>query len=325
MTASVTVLALRPLGVGDLLTGIPALRALRRHFQGSRVLLAAPPRLRALARHVDAVDDVLPAEPLRPVAGVEHPDVAVDLHGRGPASQRVLLALRPGMLIAFRNSEVAETAGMPQWHQDEHEVARWCRLLSESGIPADPSDLGIAPPCTELGRAYHGCAVIHPGAAYAARKWPAERFVTVARHCVRRGLRVVVTGGPEEAALGDGVSASTPGAVSLAARTTMLELLDVVGHAAIVVSGDTGVAHMATATGRPSVVLFGPTPPAWWGPPGERTQHRVLWAGRRGDPHGQRPDRGLLEIDIPSVIAAVDSVLETAGRNGSAIGASSAA
>jgi ADP-heptose:LPS heptosyltransferase len=53
----------------------------------------------------------------------------------------------------------------------------------------------------------------------------------------------------------------------------------------------------------PSVVLFGPTPPAEWGPPPERPWHRVLWAGRRGDPNGPEPDPGLLEIEPDAVVA----------------------
>jgi ADP-heptose:LPS heptosyltransferase len=56
-----------------------------------------------------------------------------------------------------------------------------------------------------------------------------------------------------------------------------------------VLCADTGVAHLATAFGTPSVVLFGPTPPARWGPPPERTRHRVLWSGGRGDANGDRP------------------------------------
>jgi ADP-heptose:LPS heptosyltransferase len=72
------------------------------------------------------------------------------------------------------------------------------------------------------------------------------------------------------------------------------------------VCGDTGVAHLATAFGTPSVVLFGPTPPSEWGPPPNRPRHQVLWAGRRGDPHGQSPDAGLLAIEVPDVLGALN-------------------
>jgi hypothetical protein len=51
-------------------------------------------------------------------------------------------------------------------------------------------------------------------------------------------------------------------------------------------------------------VLFGPVSPALWGPPANG-RHRVLWAGRTGDPHADAPDPGLLEISPEQVIAAL--------------------
>jgi uncharacterized protein YjbJ (UPF0337 family) len=62
----------------------------------------------------------------------------------------------------------------------------------------------------------------------------------------------------------------------------------------------------------PSVVLFGPTPPAEWGPPPDRPWHRALWAGRRGDPHAKAPDAGLLAISVEDVLAALNR--DAAGR-----------
>jgi ADP-heptose:LPS heptosyltransferase len=67
------------------------------------------------------------------------------------------------------------------------------------------------------------------------------------------------------------------------------------------------VAHLATALGTPSLVLFGPTSPARWGPP-DRAIHRVLWAGRTGDPHASRPDPGLLAIGEDDVLQALETL-----------------
>jgi ADP-heptose:LPS heptosyltransferase len=75
----------------------------------------------------------------------------------------------------------------------------------------------------------------------------------------------------------------------------------------LLICGDTGVAHIATATGTPSVLLFGPTPPGFWGP---RTAgpHVVLWAGQTGDPHADRPHDGLLRITHDEVLDAVETI-----------------
>ncbi|WP_449062773.1 glycosyltransferase family 9 protein, partial [Planomonospora algeriensis] len=71
--------------------------------------------------------------------------------------------------------------------------------------------------------------------------------------------------------------------------------------------------HLASAFATPSVVLFGPVPPALWGPP-PGGPHTALWAGSRGDPHGERPDPGLLRIEVPQVLDAALDRLEVTVR-----------
>ena len=305
--------ALRALGLGDLLTAVPGLRALAGAFPGHRRVLAAPRALTPLALLTGTVDEVVPAEPLAPLpAAMCGPDVAVNLHGRGPESHRVLARLRPARTIAFANADAGVTG--PRWRADEHEVARWCRLLSESGVPADPSRLGIPAPAIAVPDVVRGATVVHPGAASASRRWPAERFAAVARAERAAGRTVVVTGGPDETGLARRVAAGAglPGAAVLAGRTCLLELAAVVAAAGRVVCGDTGVAHLATALGTPSLTLFGPVSPRLWGPPAEDPRHRALWAGREGDPHGRRPDPGLLRLTVPAVIHALASLPEAA-------------
>jgi ADP-heptose:LPS heptosyltransferase len=305
------VLVLRALGLGDLLTGVPALRGLRRAYPDHRIVLATPPELTPLALASGAVDEVLPARGLAPLGAPARPDVAVNLHGRGPESHRLLRGLRPGRLVAFRSTE-ADHAGGPDWYAGEYEVARWCRLLAAHGIPADPGDLALPPP--QAGRP--GRVVVHPGAAHPRRRWPAERFAAVARELADAGEDVVVTGSAAEEPLARGVAAAAglpPGAV-LAGRTDAGQLAGIVAAARLVVCGDTGVAHLATAYGTPSVVLFGPAPPAEWGPPPGRPAHVALWrpdaAGRdTGDGTTTAVDPALRSIGVADVLGAAVELL----------------
>jgi ADP-heptose:LPS heptosyltransferase len=306
-------LVYRPLGLGDLLTAVPALRALADAWPEHLHLLAAPRWLAPLAVHSRAVDAVVHSLPLRPLSrDGARPDVAVNLHGRGPESHRVLLATRPRKMIAFACPSIAGSEAWPRWRADEHEVTRWCRLLDESGVPADPARLELEPPERALPPAAVGATIVAPGAGAPARRWPVERWAAVARHSAARGSTVLITGSRPERGLAEEVARRAglpPGAV-LAGRTDVLQLATYVARAARVVSGDTGVAHLATAFGTPSVVLFGPTPPARWGPPSDRLQHRVLWAGREGDPHGAAIDPGLRSIAVTDVVEALESLPE---------------
>jgi ADP-heptose:LPS heptosyltransferase len=302
---------LRALKIGDLVTAVPALRALARAFPLHERVLAAPAVLAPLAwctRAVDRVVDVGPLAPLPPT--LARPAVAVNLHGRGPESTRTLAALRPGRLVAFGCDEVAATGDAPRWRDDEHEVDRWCRLLESSGIHADPSDRALAPPRATAPPIAIGATIVHPGASAPARRWPVERFAAVARAELRAGRRVIVTGNRSERALALDVAyrAGIDEGNVLAGRTTIAELAAAVRVAGRVCSGDTGIAHLATAFGTPSVVLFGPISPALWGPPPGAPQHRALWAGHTGDPHAACVDAGLLAIGVDEVVAALEDV-----------------
>jgi len=275
---------LRPLGLGDLLTGVPAIRGIRAAVPDHRLVLATTAALAPLAALVDVVDEVLPAGELEPLDWPgPPPELAVDLHGKGPLSHVVVADLRPTRLLTF------DSPGYPgpTWYPDEHEVHRWCRLVDEGlGVTCDPDALDLAvpavpPPVT-------GAAVVHPGAAFPGRRWPPDRFAAVARYLAGQGHDVRITGGPAEVELARGVAA-----------------------ARVVVSGDTGVAHLGTAYRRPSVVLFGPVSPALWGPP-PRRQHVVLWHGwvhqGTGDPWGTELDPALAKVTVDEVVDALEQL-----------------
>jgi ADP-heptose:LPS heptosyltransferase len=286
VSAPPVALSLRALGLGDLLTAIPALRAIAAGHPRHRHLVACPAALRPLVLLSGAIDEVVPARPLQPFR-LASPDLAFNLHGRGPRSHELLAALRPGRLVAFGCGDPPA----PAWREDEHEIDRWCRLLREHGIAGIPVD----------------ATVIHPGAASRARRWPPERFAAVARHELATGRPVVITGSPDELPIATEVAdlAGAPPAAIAAGKTDLLGLARIVAAAGRIVCGDTGIAHLATALRTPSVVIFGPVSPGAWGPP-PRPWHHVLWAGTTGDPHADTPDAGLLEIDAEQVIHALE-------------------
>jgi ADP-heptose:LPS heptosyltransferase len=312
VAVSPAVVVLRALGLGDLLTAFPALRALADAFPRHPRLLATPAVLAPLARASGAVDEVVPAqglaEPLDP--RLHGAGLAVNLHGRGPESSELLLATSPRRLVAFAHPAVPASSTGPRWRPDEHEVARWCRLLEESGIAADPTRLDLQLPPGPVPAGAQGATLIHPGAASPARRWPPERFAEVARSELARGRRVIVTGGPDEVELAGEVAegAGLPASAVHAGQGGVLTIARLVAAADRVVCGDTGIAHLATALRTPSVVLFGPTSPALWGPPPDRPWHRALWAGSSGDPHGRLPDPGLLAIDVDQVVEALEAL-----------------
>lgn len=308
-------LALRALGLGDFLTALPALRALRRGLPHWELVLATSTVLGPLVELAGVADRVHPATGLGDLGWAEPPPrLAVNLHGRGPQSSWLLGGLQPGELVAFACREAAVDG--PPWQSDEHEVARWCRLVSAAlALPADPADLELAPP--QVDPPLERAVVVHPGAAFASRRWPAQRYAAVAKWAGAQGFDVAVTGSPAEAELAHAIAAAAGSTVTvLAGRTSLLELAALVSDARLVVSGDTGVAHLATAYRTPSVVLFGPVAPQLWGP-STSGPHVALWHGDGpGDPWGGNVDPALLAISADEVVAAAERLLQLpqAGR-----------
>jgi ADP-heptose:LPS heptosyltransferase len=307
VAVSPILLAVRALGLGDLLAAVPALRGLRRGFPEHRIVLAAPDGLGPLAMLTGAVDEVLETRPLETPA-LNAPDIAANLHGSGPESHRAILRTRPHRLLAFEHPEVPESAGMPAWDPHEHEVERWCRLLAAFGLFADPDDLDLAPPPVAAPVGTGAAFIVHPGAAQPSRRWPVDRWAAVVRGLRAAGRRVIITGSSEERPLALEVArlAGVPEISVLAGRTDVLQLAAAISAADTLVAGDTGVGHLATALGTPSVLLFGPTPPAHWGPPPGRRLHRVLWAGEPSDAFASEPAPGLLRLTADQVLEALE-------------------
>ncbi len=301
------VVVLRALGLGDFLTAVPALRGVRRRFPHAHIDLATSAWLTPLVELAGCVDEVVPTDELSGIDITVVPDVAVNLHGSGPQSIDVLRATGARELVTHAHPARPDVGGL-SWIDDMHEVARWCRLVETLGTSVDPADLQLQRP--NAVSAEPGAVVVHPGAASEARRWPPGRFARVAADLASEGHPVVVTGSRSERDIAEAVvaEAKLPASASLAGRLSLLELAALVAQASLVICGDTGVAHLASAFGIPSVVLFGPTPPARWGPP--RTgPHSVLWHGTTGNPHAREPDPGLLRITTVQVLQAAHETL----------------
>ncbi|WP_416348861.1 glycosyltransferase family 9 protein [Microbacterium sp. STN6] len=328
-------LALRALKLGDLLVAVPALHAIRRARPEHRLVLAMPAWLDEIVDVVDGVDALLPTpgldDPLPLPAG--RIDTVVNLHGNGPESRGILDALQAPHRIGHRwPASTATDAGLtasgasvppapaaprsptwqgPDWVDGIHERVRWARLVEGHGMPADPNEVWLNDPGPS---ARPGAVVVHVGAFYGCRRWPVERFASVVRALAADGADVVLTGSTaeRERALAVAELARLGDDHVLAGRIGLRAFAAVVAHAELVVSADTGAAHLASAFATPSVVIFGPAPVEEWGPP--PGPHIALTDARlrRGDTFGDEPDPALLAVSVADVLAAADTVRQRA-------------
>ena len=159
------------------------------------------------------------------------------------------------------------------------------RLLPLAGVPVTTRECRLEPRPEDLRRATallpdrRGPRVLlHPGSRSSYRVWPLDRFARVAdRLQTELGAQVLLTGGPSEQALIDGIRAAArtplavlPPSVDLGAFAACVRQVDVF------LCHDSGPMHIAAAVGTRVVALFGSQSKIVWAPPGEG--HCVLQA-----------------------------------------------
>lgn len=151
--------------------------------------------------------------------------------------------------LTGENRVEMETA-QPRLHASDFQLERAQLMLEDSGIRtgAGPSAFPIV--------------ALNPGATNSrAKRWPAERFAETAdRLATQSGFQTIIVGtaGDVEAANKVAASMQTRAAV-LAGRTNISEVKGILACASLVISNDTGAAHVSAALGVPTVVVFGPT------------------------------------------------------------------
>lgn len=128
------------------------------------------------------------------------------------------------------------------------------RYLDASPLPAALESLLIA------GGAGRGVrlAGVHPGAAWATKRWPAERYAALCDALRAEGVTPVLVGGPGDAALAAGIAAGGR-AVDLTGHTDLSGLKALMGRFSLFVTNDSGPMHLAAAAGVPVVAVFGAT------------------------------------------------------------------
>jgi ADP-heptose:LPS heptosyltransferase len=311
-------------GLGDLLCAVPALRGLRATWPSARVTLVG---LAGAAWFVERfsryVDDLLPCDVWPGLAEIDGPstatapflerarrrrfDLAIQMHGDGRASNALTAALGATRWIGLSLDDGAPPPDgvVGHYRLDHHEIDRCVDVLGLVGVTA--ADRTLEMPVREADVLAAGrlvepdleIALVHPGASTAARRWSPIGFGGVVEHLLDVVDRVVLTGGPGESVVTAAVRSAVPGAarlVDLAGRTTVGELAALAARSRVVVTNDTGVAHLASAVRAPSVTVCGRSDRPRWAPRG--ALDRVVG----GDPPGRWP--ALLEVRV-----AIDGLL----------------
>ena len=114
-----------------------------------------------------------------------------------------------------------------------------------------------------------GYAVLHPHPQWTYKQWTVEGWIEIGLYLKKMGLKVVLSGGPaqEEIDYVANIQRQLPeDTINLAGRVSLAQLATIIAQAKLYIGPDTGITHLAAATGVPVIALYGPTNPVKWAP-----------------------------------------------------------
>jgi len=306
-------LVLFPGALGDFMCFLPTLAALRARHRGT-LLLCAKPALLELIRWSDTVTASIDRREVADMFVADSPvsvaarqlfggyDWAYSWTGFGaPHVARRLADVTGGCVQVFRFRGMS--AG-------EHAVDYFARCAGVT--PCSPVDAVVAedaPWFDGFARQYrvvNPFLLVHAGSGSAKKNW--RGFSTAVRECRQRyGIHTVLLQGPAESEQGQ----PDYGADIVADRLSLSQVVALLRRSRCYLGNDSGISHLASATGATGVVLFGPTDPAIWAPRGARIRslHAPNPCSRCG-PHTFCVHR----LPVSTVVDTVGAALGVSGR-----------
>jgi heptosyltransferase-1 len=293
------ILILRTSALGDVVHALPVLTALRRHLPAARIGWVVEEAMApVLAGHPD-LDDLVIARfrawrhrPLSPGAAAEIARFVAALRRFRADAVLDLMGNHKGAMTAFASGARRRIGLARRWRREPssaiwinepvslpapaagavHAVDRALAVAASLGLPPEPADFGgsgLFPTTAMPAVDFEPFALLHPGAGWANKRYPPERWGDVARRLRgATGLGTLVTAAAGEEPLASAVVAAAGGAARAVAAPDLPSLAALIRRARLMLGGDTGPVHLAHALGVPVLALYGPTDPARNGPYG---------------------------------------------------------
>ncbi len=310
-----TILAIRLRLLGDVIATLGGLRALKRAAPNHNIVFVVDRGYHALLKNVDYIDTLLPQPPSFKMStgGGEYAEYvdylrelnlvcALDFHSNTRSAVLTFLSgapVRVGFDVRVRKALYTDVEpraifeGKNIYARNSHESA--LALIRRAGFPevVGTADNTIPVPdgAVEDGRAKllasgledtRRVVALNPGNPYPAKAWPRANFVDLARLLVKQGNDVVVLWGPGESDVAGEIVSAAGERVFMGPELPLEDVPGVLRNLRSIITIDSGMKHLAVATGVPTVTLFGPTSPHEWHMGGE--SHPYLYPAPQCSP-----------------------------------------
>lgn len=279
--------------VGDSLMTVPALRALRRVLPDAHITLATRPGTKGIFSEADFIDDLLIYDRKSVFSAVPQIrewrkrkfDLALSFQNAFEAALIPFFAgvpIRLGYATESRQALLTHPLPLPDWRSSRHEVFYYLYLVTaleqllyqSSSICEQQPDASIEISAQRRSEALgllraHGVSekesviAICPGSINSrAKRWPFEAYATLADRLIDSSRKVLLIGSSDEVDVSNAVvSRMRNRPTVLTGKTSLDQITAVLSAVDLIVTNDTGPAHIGAALGRPTIVIFGPTNP----------------------------------------------------------------
>ena len=279
--------------VGDSVMTLPALRALRRVLPEARITLVVRPSAKGIFADVDFVDEVLVYD-RRNVWSVvpqikewrrRQFDLAVLFQNAFEAALIPFLAgvpLRLGYATEARQALLTHPLPLPDWRSSRHEVFYYlylvtaleqmlfqtsaiCESVPDASLEISDARKTEAENLLRANGVREGepVVILCPGSINSrAKRWSTESYAALADRLITSNRQVLLIGSPNEVDVSHEVTGHMQQRpIDFTGKTSVDQVTALLSLADLVVTNDTGPAHIAAALGRPTLVIFGPTNP----------------------------------------------------------------
>jgi heptosyltransferase-3 len=254
--------------LGDFVTILPVLKALRQRDPVGSITLLGKSRHGELAQVFRLVDETWDAESAAaaPLFAGALPDT-LKSRLRSFNAALVFESGKPSLADMFRDAGIGSVMQQPCFPDQCVPIVDYhLTILGESTPPTQPllePDPDILRQSRDLLPHDKPVIIMHPGSGSIRKNWPISRFAQVAQELQRSGCRIVWLAGPAEGDL--------PAGGKILHNLPLPILAHLLFRCALFIGNDSGVAHLANAAGCPAVVLFGPSDPRVWAPGSPKT------------------------------------------------------
>ncbi len=288
VSAYTRILIIKPGAIGDLLQLTPVIRGLSHQYPGSKItMLTGTSATATLFQYNNHVSETIVYDKRSRCSKLvqlwhkirsQRYDLVLQFQRSNLKAWLLASAALPSRILVYKKSN----------DPSMHVVDNYLSTLQSLGISVSDRHLDLfvgkeddqyaATLFAENGLINRPVIAINPGASHAVNRWSVSKFAALTDALITRfNARVIIVGGDADVPLADGIIAlASQEPITLCGRTTLLQLGAILKKCAILISGDTGPLHLATAVGTKVIALFGAADPARTGPVG--VTHTIIKA-----------------------------------------------